>query len=276
MQRYDVALCDVWGVVHDGNRAFRAATHALQQFRINGGTVILVSNAPVPAHRVAEMLTGKAVPRHTYDAIVSSGDIALAHIEQKGYRRLHCIGPQDRDAAFFDRLESAMPTALAGAEAIVCTGLNDDLNETVATYLPLLEEARALGLPFVCANPDLVVDVGGRLYLCAGSIAEAYEDLGGDVFWAGKPHPAAYERALAEAQRLRPRAIERARVLAIGDALRTDLVAAAGAGIDAIFVASGIHRHDVMSGEAIDAAKLARLFTADAPTARAAMPALAW
>ena len=104
----------------------------------------------------------------------------------------------------FSRLDAAQ-VALEEADAILCTGLNDDRNETADDYRPLLEKARARNLPFVCANPDLVVDVGGRQYLCAGAIADLYERMDGSVFWAGKPHANAYAAARAAAERLRGR-----------------------------------------------------------------------
>src|SRR5690606_24274411 len=118
----------------------------------------------------------------------------------------------------------------------------------------------ALGLPFVCANPDLVVDVGEKRYLCAVSLAAEYERQGGAVFWAGKPHPAAYATALERARQLRGTEPKRAHILAVGDALRTDLAAAQGLGVDALFIASGIHNGDVVAGDGIDEAKLAALF----------------
>jgi HAD superfamily hydrolase (TIGR01459 family) len=268
-------LSDVWGVVHDGITAYPGASDALTRFRARGGTVVLVSNAPVPSDEVARMLDGKRVPREAWDAIVSSGDIALAHVAEARYQSLYWIGPQDRDAAFFTRLAGGK-VSLADAEAIVCTGLDDDRTETVETYRPLLRRARERNLPLVCANPDLVVDVGGTLLLCAGAIAEAYAEIGGTVYWAGKPYPIAYETALATAERLRDASVHRGRVLAIGDAVRTDLKAAEAAGIDALFVASGIHRAETMRGEEIDAGALARLLKDDAPPARAAMSYLAW
>ena len=77
------------------------------------------------------------------------------------------------------RASTAERVALDEAEAILCTGLNDDRSETADDYRPLLEKARARNLPFVCANPDLVVDVGGRQYLCAGAIADLYERMDG-------------------------------------------------------------------------------------------------
>lgn len=275
LAHYDVVFCDVWGVIHDGFTAYSAACDALQRFRAAGGTVILVSNAPVPHDTVAAMLEGRRVPTDAYDAIVSSGDIALAHVAERGFVRVHNIGPRDRDAALFDRL-TACHAPLEDAEAIVCSGLEDDINETADSYRSLLEAARNRKLPFVCANPDLVVDVGGRLYLCAGAIAALYEDLGGEVFWAGKPHASAYDAAAKRAAEIRGAAIDRRRVLAIGDSLRTDLAGAAKAGIGGLFIGSGIHRHDSMSGALLDPGKLARLFKPGSPPAVGAMPILAW
>lgn len=275
LARYDVLFCDVWGVVHDGHRAYATACDALVRFRAAGGTVILVSNAPVPEHRVASMLDYRKVPRESWDAIVSSGAIALAHLEEQRFRQVHYIGPRDRDAAFFERA-TARASDVTEAEAIVCTGLNDDANETAEDYRPLLDLALTRALPFVCANPDLVVDVGGRLYPCAGALAEPYERMGGSVFWAGKPHPIAFATAHAAAERIRGASVMRDRILAIGDALRTDLAAAGNAGVDALFIAAGIHREDAMQGGAVSAEKLAALFTAGKPAALAAMPILAW
>lgn len=275
LQNYDVLFCDVWGVVHNGIRAYPGATDALIRFRQRGGTVILVTNAPVPRPRVEAMLEARHVPPTTYDDIVSSGGIALTHMAEKGYGAVHYIGPRERDAAFFEQA-TARDVPVEAAEAVVCTGLADDINETVEDYTGLLEAARARALPFVCANPDLVVEVGGRLYLCAGALADVYARLGGEVYWAGKPHATAYEAATRAAQRIRGQDIAPEKVLIIGDAVRTDIAGAAGAGLDALFIAGGIHRNDTMTGDAIDGEKLARLFPPDAPRALAAMAHLVW
>ena len=276
LARYDVVFCDVWGVMHNGRRAYAEAGAALARFRAQGGSVILVSNAPVPASGVERVLERVGVRRDAWDAIVASGDIALCHIAEKGYRRMHWVGPSERDYALYVRLGEPS-AALAEADAIVCTGLRDDRNETVANYGALIAEGVARALPFVCANPDLVVDVGGRQLPCAGSIAAEYERLGGQVFWAGKPHPAAYAAALARAAELRGAAPELSRILAIGDAVRTDLAAARGLGVDGLFVTSGIHKDALMREGGIDPAGLARLFDApETPPAIAAITHLAW
>ena len=273
LANYDVVLCDVWGVIHDGRRAFDEANAALSSFRARGGTVILVSNAPTPAGNVARVLDEKGVTRTAWDAIVSSGDLALDHVRAKGWQRLHRIGPAARDRAFFEALPG-VPVDIAEAEAITCTGLVDDRRETAGDYRDRLEAARARGLSLVCANPDLVVHVGPDLLPCAGAIGVLYEEMGGDVFWAGKPFPIAYERALARASELRAAPVEHRRVLAIGDSIRTDLAAAAAAGVDALFIVTGIHRDECVVDGRLSEEGLAALFPGDGPGAIAAATAL--
>jgi len=276
LSRYDAIFCDVWGVVHNGRRAYAEAGEALARFRAGGGTVVLVSNAPVPADGVERVLERTGVRRDAWDAIVSSGDIALAHIAEQGYRRLHRIGPAKRDSRLFQRLPGPA-AALEEADSIVCTGLVDDANETVESYRALIAEGVARRLPFVCANPDLVVDVGDTRYLCAGSIAAEYERQGGAVFWAGKPHPSAYAAALRRTTDLRGAEPPRRRILAVGDSLRTDLAAAQGMGVDALFIASGIHNGEVVVDGEIDPQRLAALLaSAGTPPAIAAMTELRW
>jgi HAD superfamily hydrolase (TIGR01459 family) len=275
LQRYDVVFCDVWGVIHDGHTAYATAGDALARFREGGGTVVLVSNAPFPGDRVATVIDGKGVRRDAWDAIVSSGDIALRHVAEMGYVRIHCIGPEPRDRALFERLPGQR-AELAVADVIVCSGLVHDRTETAEDYRGILETALKRKLPFVCANPDLAVDVGSNRLPCAGAIAALYEEMGGPVFWAGKPHTSAYQAATLKAQKLRGGFISPSRVLAIGDAIRTDLAAAQGAEVDALFIAAGLHRQEAMNGEKIVPEKLAQLFGSGGPPAVAAMPYLAW
>jgi len=120
------------------------------------------------------------------------------------------------------------------------------------------------------------VDVGGRLLYCAGAIADRYRDMGGETLYAGKPSAMIYEAALSRAERLRGGAVERRRILAVGDALRTDLLGAAGFGIDALFIASGIHAEEIAGPDGPDPAKLARFFAGGEAPAVAVQRHLAW
>ena len=199
--RYDGLVCDVWGVVHDGVRAYEPAGEAFARFRAAGGTVLLLSNAPMPSSWVAKVLDEKGVRRDSWDAIVSSGDLALKHVAARGFERVHHIGTE-RDLPLMEAM-SARSVRLDQAQAIVCTGLVDDRNETAESYRPMLARALDAAMPFVCANPDLIVDVGGVLLPCAGVLGALYEEMGGEVYWAGKPHAPAYELALDRIAELR-------------------------------------------------------------------------
>ena len=274
LARYKVLFCDVWGVVHNGRTAYVEGCAALKRFRDRGGTVVLVSNAPRTPTSVARVLAEKHVPPDCWDAIVASGGIARAHAADRGFERVHHIGP-DRDLDVFDGSGMAR-VALDAAEAIFCTGLLHDRRETGEDYRARLSGPAARQMPFICANPDLVVDVGTMRLPCAGAIAVVYESMGGPVYWAGKPHATAYAAALARAADLRGTGVDKREVLAIGDSVRTDVAGAAAFGIDTLFIGQGIHHREIARDGAIDADALATLFGGDAPQAVAAMMSLRW
>ncbi|GJE73954.1 TIGR01459 family HAD-type hydrolase [Methylorubrum suomiense] len=247
-ERYDLILCDVWGVLHDGRRAHVSAGEALIRFRALPGPrarrVILVSNAPRPWPGVQTILDGYGVPREAYDAILTSGDLTRRLIAEHPGERVHHLGPE-RDAPIFDGLDL---TLVPGHEAqrVVCTGLFDDDTETAEDYRETLAEFRARDVPMICANPDLVVERDKKLIPCAGLIAQAYEAIGGAVVYAGKPYRPVYETALAMAGELDgTHPPEIARTVAVGDAIRTDIAGASGYGIPSILVARGIHAEEL-------------------------------
>src|SRR5215472_9627598 len=199
--RYDAVLCDVWGVVHNGVRAFADACDALARFRAGGGTVLLITNAPRPAGVVVHLLDRLDVPHGAYDGIVSSGDVTQDVMLERRDQRVFTIGPQ-RDLPTFTELGIKFAPA-ESADYVVCTGLFDDDTETPDDYRGLLADLRKRDLFMVCANPDLVVERGERLVYCAGAIADLYASLGGRVLYAGKPHRPIYDTALARASAAR-------------------------------------------------------------------------
>jgi HAD superfamily hydrolase (TIGR01459 family) len=241
--RYDLVLCDVWGVLHNGVKAHEAASEALMRFRGGGGLVVLVSNAPRPGGAIQIQLDGFRVPRQAYDAIVTSGDLTRLAIEERLDRIVHHIGPP-RDMPIYQDLGVRFGP-IETADYVVCSGFEDDETETAEDYRPRLQAMLARRLWMVCANPDLVVERGDAIVPCAGAIAQVYEEMGGDVYYAGKPHAPIYERAIAIASDLAGRTIAKDRVLAIGDAIRTDIAGAAGFGIDSLLVARGIHAEEL-------------------------------
>lgn len=249
---YDTVLCDVWGVLHNGVQAWPLAVEALRAFRLKGGTVILITNSPRRRTGVGEQLGHMGVDRDAYDRIVTSGDVTRALISA-GSNQVYFIGP-DRDLPLFEGLGVDL-VGLDHAGTVVCTGLYDDENETPEEYLPILEEFRQRNLPFICANPDLIVERGDRLIPCAGSIAALYEKMDGQTLVSGKPHAPIYEASLAAASGLRGQ-IDKSRVIAIGDGMPTDVKGAQDYGLDLLYVSSGIHAREYTQDAVVDEDKL--------------------
>jgi HAD superfamily hydrolase (TIGR01459 family) len=175
---------------------------------------------------------------------MSSGEEAWQYLKRRddpfyaalGRRCLH-IG-SDRDLEIRDGLALEFQGEAEEAEFILNTG-PADWDDTIEDYVPLLRRCLARHLPMVCANPDLVVMHGAKLALCAGALAEWYEEEGGKVRWHGKPYRSVYDACLALLG-----IADGSRILAVGDSLRTDIAGAAAAGIDSLFIAGGIHAEE--------------------------------
>ena len=266
---YDLVLCDVWGVVHNGLEAFPAACDALMRTRARGASVVFITNAPRPSVQVERQLAKLHVPRETYDAIVSSGDVTHAAMRKRPHQSVFHLGP-DRDKSVFDGLPVTF-APLESADYVVCTGLFDDDNETPEDYRATLEQMLARKLFMLCGNPDVVVERGTDLVYCAGAIADVYREMGGDVLYAGKPYRPIYDMAVERAKAANGR-----RVLAIGDSVRTDLAGAHAFGADCLFIAGGIHAEELGGRENTDTAALAKIFTTAGKMPKAVMRRLVW
>jgi HAD superfamily hydrolase (TIGR01459 family) len=268
---YEAWLADVWGVIHNGVTPFTAACDACVRFRLSGGLVILLSNAPRPFDAVAAQLARIGVPDFAFDAIVSSGDAARQLIASAGISRIFHLGPE-RDLGLYTGLSVELVSAEA-ASLVVCSGLFDDDVETPDDYTEMLSDFARRGIPMICANPDKYVERGSKLIYCAGALAEKFQGLGARVEYAGKPHLPIYDMAFARLADLKGRAIARDRTLAIGDGLLTDIAGAAAAGVPSIYIASSVH---MKPGESLDGTTLARLFNGLPSPPIAAMPNLSW
>jgi HAD superfamily hydrolase (TIGR01459 family) len=247
--RYDAVFCDLWGCLHNGKAAFPVAVAALQGFRATGGKVVLLTNAPRPKSSVVKQLDNLGVPRDAWDIVVTSGDAAqMGMLSGAVGRKVHHIGAPKDEPFFTDFAEDLAAYAatqppiirvpLREAEGIVCTGLRDDLTETPDDYRAALLLGKTLGLPMLCANPDIVVDMGDKRVYCAGALAQAYEQLGGTALYFGKPHPPIYDlarRRLAEAG-----VPSDPQILCIGDGISTDIQGGIGEGLDTLFITGGL------------------------------------
>lgn len=269
--RYDVLLCDVWGVLHNGIDAFSHASDALTAARAAGLTVVLITNSPRPSPGVITQLAEIGVADSAYDAIVTSGDVTRKLISE-GSKKVFLLGP-GRDMTLTDGLG----VTLVGedeAEIIVCTGFFDDETETPADYRDMLENFQKRGVPMICANPDLVVERGHRIIPCAGAMAAYYVELGGESRVAGKPHQPIYQAALTAARELRGD-FPVTRVLAIGDGMPTDVRGALDQGLDLLYISGGIHAAEYVVDGVTDEGKLDAYLTSEKAAPAWWMPRLA-
>lgn len=245
-------LCDAWGVIHNGVELFPGVAAAMVRFREERGPIIILTNAPRPSSIIPAQLDRLGLPREAYDAIVTSGDATRAEIERRLPAPAFRIGPA-KDEALFEGLDLNF-VSLEEAKFIICTGLENDQREEPEQYRELLAAAAARDLPMICANPDIIVNWGGRMIWCAGALAEIYAGLGGAVVYGGKPHAPIYRLAMETVEKIRGTRAAKSRLLAVGDGMKTDILGANREGIDALFVAGG---GGVYVGEA-DGAELNR------------------
>jgi HAD superfamily hydrolase (TIGR01459 family) len=270
--RYDAVLCDVWGVLHNGRRAYPAACAALQRLRAAGKHVILITNVPKPRGPIPGQLDHAGVPRDAWDAIVTSGDAIRVELAMRAPGPMFKIGPGEYDRPLWEGLGLA-EAPLKDAAFFAISGLFHD-DETPADYTGILQEARARDLVMLCANPDIIVQWGDKMIWCAGAIARDYEAIGGKVIMAGKPYPPIYELAYRELETITGRAIEKSRILAIGDGVPTDIAGANDQGLDCLFIASGMHGEALWTNGVADAAKIYSALAEEGVRANYAMAAL--
>lgn len=263
---YDALLCDIWGVIHNGRVPFHDACEALERFRAERGPVVLISNSPRPAVAIPEQFREIGVPGELYDAIVTSGDATIDELARRAPGPAFKLGP-DRDEAIYDNLDMHF-SDLDEAAFISCTGLFDDEHETPDDYDDLLKEALELGLPLVCANPDVQVRRGDKVIYCGGALAQKYEKMEGEVIYAGKPHKPIYRLSRAWLSEIMGYAPTSDRILAIGDNIFTDLLGSQNEDYDCLFIADGVH--------AGNKAKLQSLLTEHGITARYMASELTW
>ncbi|MBB3263233.1 HAD superfamily hydrolase (TIGR01459 family) [Azospirillum sp. OGB3] len=278
IDRYDGVILDLWGVLHDGEQPYPGVPECLDRLRAAGKVICLLSNAPRRTGGVIAKLDGMGIGRERYHHVMTSGEAAYDALRDRDDpwhaalgRRLYHIGP-DRDMDVYEGLDYTLAASPDEADFVVNTGIVD-FGESLSVYEPALEACRRRNLPMVCANPDLIVMVGEQMVICAGTLAQRYEEMGGDVFWHGKPHAPVYDRCLSLMG-----IKDKGRILAVGDSLRTDVAGANAAGIDVALVTFGIHREELGGawGEAVDPAKLAAAAAASGHQPTYGLPSLRW
>jgi HAD superfamily hydrolase (TIGR01459 family) len=239
----------------------------LQAFRAQGGVVVLVSNSPRPKPSVLDQLDRIGVPHDAYDDVVTSGDASqYAYFSGAVGTSVHHIGPMPKDDAFFTEFADPALAALAmtnpvqivpldRAEGILCTGPNDEFNDTPSDYRAAFLLAKTKGMVMLCANPDIEVDYGDTRIYCAGALAQLYEEMGGKALYFGKPHPPIYDLARRRLADLADGISDDA-ILCVGDGINTDVLGAMQEGLDSLFLTEGLTAGQFGPAHALDTGAL--------------------
>jgi HAD superfamily hydrolase (TIGR01459 family) len=272
---FDLVLMDLWGCVHDGVKPYSAALDCLARLRDAGKAVAILSNAPRRASEVEAKLTEMGIDRALYTGMFTSGEETWKYLKtrpdglgQRLGRRVYAIMPE-RDAGLIEGLDLERVDEVGAASFLLVTGIEDEKVQA-KDFDPILRQALKHGLPLLCANPDLMVHRGGVEEICAGAIAQRYENLGGRAVYHGKPHVKIYEVIFKQLGAVRGRAI------GIGDSYRTDMRGAHDAGAKSLLVAGGIHRRELLYAAKIDPKMLRDLNRSFETFPDYGIPLLAW
>ncbi len=243
---YDAFILDLWGVVHNGLRPYDGVTDCLIRLIRMGRQVGLLSNSPGRSSQVSELLNTMGITRNMYTHLLTSGEMVNmlfgmdgSDLARLGASRYYDLWPQSH-AATLDGLPLRKAGRIDEADFILAAYLDNDSRNELRLYEEDLARALTLKLPFICANPDRKVHHGEKLHLCPGEIAARYEELGGRVYWVGKPYTLVY-KTLYEMMG----GPDKSRIIAVGDSMDTDIKGASGFGIDSILNLAGLHRDDV-------------------------------
>jgi HAD superfamily hydrolase (TIGR01459 family) len=187
---------------------------------------------------------------------------------------VHHVGPATIDDSLYEGLGVIRGPA-EDAVAVVVTDLDTD-DDTPEMYRDRIKIWLARKLPLICANPDRVVEHGGRIIYCGGALADLYEAHGGRIRMAGKPYRPIYDEALRLADAAAGRQLDKSRILAIGDSVRTDAIGAANAGLDLLFITGSIHAGELDAFGAADPHAVHDLVAPSGARLKGFMPRLAW
>jgi glycerol-1-phosphatase len=231
VQRYDLALLDLDGVVYIGADAVPGAADALASARSSGLRLVFVTNnASRPAAAVAEHLTRLGVEVGA-DDVMTSAQAAASLLAQRfapGSAVLVVGG---------EGLRSALT-----AEGLVPVGSVDDGPVAVVQGFspevgwPMLAEgSRAVraGLPWLATNRDPTFPTKYGPAPGNGTLVAAVATATGvEPEVAGKPQPVLFQQAARRYGSSRP--------LVVGDRLDTDLEGARAARMDGLLVLTGV------------------------------------
>lgn len=231
VERYDLALLDLDGVVYVGPDAVPGAALALTDARAAGMRLVFVTNnASRPAEVVAEHLTQLGVQAAT-DEVMTSAQAAASLLAQRfpvGAKVLVIGG-------------AGLRTVLEAEGLVPVDSVDDGPVAVVQGFSPevgwrmLAEGSRAVrsGLPWLATNLDPTFPTrygpapgNGTLVAAVATATGVQPEV------AGKPQPELFKQAV--------RRYASTAALVVGDRLDTDLEGARAAELDGLLVLTGV------------------------------------
>ena len=251
---YTTVICDLWGCLHNGVKSFPKALTALKDFKDANGKVVLVTNAPRPIKNIEYQIANLGIKDTHYDMLLTSGELTSDYINKICENNLNIfhIGGKRHHSIYKDMIHEKKITMeienIEDADLIVCTEPFNPLRDQLSDYESILKAGIDKELTLLCANPDLVVDVGQIREMCAGSIASRYEQMGGKVIYFGKPHNKIYQEVYSFLNKVGKAKSES--ILCIGDGLNTDIKGANKEKLDSLLVVGGLlkTKHLILKG----------------------------
>ena len=237
---YDVYFVDLWGVIHNGINLFENAITVLDELKKQQKNVVLISNAPRSSDTVKQFLKKLKFDLELIDLLVTSGDVTKNYINKNQKKIFYHLGPV-KDNDLFEGINN-ISSDINETQEIICTGLVDEIGGNISDYENLFKSWILKEKTFVCANPDEVVSRGNNIEFCAGALAKYYKKLGGAVLYFGKPYEEIYNFAKLNIEKKIGLIIEKKRILAIGDNLKTDIHGAQNFNIDSLLILNGIYK----------------------------------
>ena len=245
--RFDVAILDQWGVLHDGTTPYPHAVTALKGLAAAGKRIAVLSNSGKRSDLNMARIRACGLPTDMIEVVMTSGealwrDAADGRLSMR--RPFAVVGTPGDAERWADGLHDVVPTTdMSAADALLVMGLPDGAN--AADYEGTLAAARARELPLVCSNPDrLSPRADGPPIVQPGALAAEYETLGGRVAWYGKPHAPIFEAA----RRVFPHAAPE-RFVMVGDSPEHDVAGGHAAGWRTVLVRGGLHAAELDGGD---------------------------
>lgn len=266
--RYGAFIFDIWGVIHNGVRAYPGVEKCLTELKTQNKQVLMLSNSPNRAKYMVPQLQSMGIDEHLYDHIVTSGESTYRALKSHEGQKIYCLY-DDEDPTCLEDIDIERVYSPENANIALVSHL--ERHAKPEDYSDVLKTCLEKNLTLICANPDKVVDVGGTLYTCAGAVADLYEEMGGTVSWHGKPHALVYDWAFDLLG-----SPDKSRVIAVGDSIRTDVTGAVNYDIDVLWNAVGIHWHEITDDHELNQNKIKQAMNGLSKYPTAILNGLAW